>query len=167
MLVRSCGCPLVKQATEFGDLCKWQHQRGPLPLTLHPNESSAHKTNNSGNCSGICWKRKRGNSLYPFSFLSVSIFPFPPSCRSKNINHLPADKISCSVAKQLSHLVESCDEVQSKFLPLSNASGLIKSIGNILPKLTRMQLKRYGQQRNKNKAMMLLVLNPLQVPTAV
>lgn len=83
-----------------------------------------------------------GIDLCPLPFLSVSIFPFPPSCKSKIINHLPADKISCSVAKQLSHLVESCDEVQSKFLPLPNASGLICSIGNILPKVTRMQLKR-------------------------
>lgn len=78
MLVRSCGCPWVKQGSEFRDSFKWQHQRVPLPLTFHPNESSAHNTNNSGKCSGICWQRKGGNSLYSFSFLSVSIFPFPP-----------------------------------------------------------------------------------------
>lgn len=45
------------------------------------------------------------------------------------------------MAEQLQHLVGSCDEVRSKFLPFPAASGLIQSFASILPNVTHMQLK--------------------------
>lgn len=44
--------------------------------------------------------------LAPFHYVSF----FSSSSKSKFINHLPADKISCLMGEQLLHLVGSCDE---------------------------------------------------------
>lgn len=59
------------------------------------------------------------NNPHPLPFFLQHLYlPVSPSSKSKIINHPPADKISCSMAEQLQHLVESCDEVRSRF-PLS------------------------------------------------
>lgn len=114
---------------------------------------------------------RRGKiDLYPFPFLTVSIFPFPPSHTSKIINHLPADKISCSVAKQLSHLVESCDEVRSNFLPLPNASGRFRASATVCQKLhacsSRDKTEKKKKKKKKNNVASRTQPTP-QVPTVV
>lgn len=82
-------------------------------------------------------EKEESDVCFPLLFLSVS--PFSPSRTTKIINHLPADKISCSLGEQLQHLVGSCDEVRSKFFPFPASPGLNPSAAGVTP---NMQLKK-------------------------
>lgn len=95
----------------------------PSPPPPPPSYCSHRMKNNQSLESIQVFAGRGGEKLDvyfpPFFSISLCLPVSPLSSKSKIINHLPADKISCSMGEQLQHLVGSCDEVRSNFLPLS------------------------------------------------